>query len=271
MFFKKKVVGIALSGGGSRGVAHLGVLKAFEELGVDIHVVSGTSAGSIAAALYASGMSADEIYKAMKDKKFIDFAKIILPVDGLMNLDNLRKNLNDVLKAKNFNEMSKKLYIAVTNLYTGEIEYMNSGHVIDAVIASSSIPVLFSPVEINGQKYTDGGVLDNLPIKPLLKDCDFIIAVDVMTTESITKLENLHDIAVRTFQLSISSISKEMKRKCDMLIEPHGLTEFNILDVSHFDHIYKIGYYSVMSHPKLPKILAKLKKGSKSNVGVNSQ
>ncbi|PKM64780.1 MAG: patatin [Firmicutes bacterium HGW-Firmicutes-20] len=260
MFFRKKVVGIALSGGGSRGVAHLGVLKAFEELGVNIQVLSGTSAGSIAATLYASGLSTDEIYKVMKDKKFIDFAKIILPVDGLMNLDNLRKNLNEIIKNKDFSDMSKKLYIALTNLYTGEIEYRNSGNVIDAVIASSSIPILFSPVEIDGQKYVDGGVLDNLPIKPLLNDCDIIIAVDVMTTETLTKIENLHDIAVRTFQLSISSPTKEMKRKCNLLIEPHGLSEYNILDVSHFDHIYKIGYYAVMSHPKLPKLLAKIKK-----------
>lgn len=260
MFFRKKVVGIALSGGGSRGVAHLGALKAFEELGVNIQVISGTSAGSIAAALFASGMSTEDIYKTMKDKKFIDYAKIILPTDGLMNLDNLRKNLNDILKKKDFNEMSKKLYIALTNLYSGEVEYMTTGNVIDAVIASSSIPILFSPVEINGQKYTDGGVLDNLPIKPLLKDCDIIIAVDVMATQRVTKIDNLHDIAVRTFELSISSLSREMKRKCDLLIEPHGLTEFNILDVSHFDQIYKIGYYSVMSHPKLPKLLAKIKK-----------
>jgi NTE family protein len=127
MFFRKKIVGIALSGGGSRGVAHLGALKAFEELGVNIHVVSGTSAGSIAAALYASGLSTDEIYKMMKDKKFIDYAKIILPVDGLMNLDNLRKNLNEIIKKKDFSEMPKKLYIALTNLYTGEVEYKSSG------------------------------------------------------------------------------------------------------------------------------------------------
>jgi NTE family protein len=257
---KKKVVGVALSGGGSRGAAHLGALKALEELGVDIQVVSGTSAGSIAAALYASGLSTDEIYKIMKDKKFIDFAKIILPVDGLMNLDNLRKNLNEIIKKKDFSDMKKKLYIALTNLYSGEVEYMKSGNVIDAVIASSSIPVLFSPVEINGQKYVDGGVLDNLPIKPLLEDCDIIIAVDVMANGPVTKIENLHDVGVRTFQLSINSLSKEMKRKCNLLIEPHGLTDFNILDVSHFEQIYKIGYYSVMGHPKLPKLLAKIKK-----------
>lgn len=260
LFFRKKVVGIALSGGGSRGIAHLGVLKALEELGVDIQVVSGTSAGSIAAALYASGMNTDEIYNHMKNKKFIDYARIILPTDGLMNLDNLRKNLNEILKKKSFDEMEKKLYIALTNLYSGEIEYMNHGNVIDAVIASSSIPILFSPVEINGQKYTDGGVIDNLPIKPLLSHCDIIIAVDVMAPEVISKIDNLHDVAIRTFQLSISSISKEMKKQCDMLIEPHGLDEFNILDVSHFDRIYKIGYYAVMSHPKLHKLLKKIKK-----------
>ena len=260
LFFRKKIVGIALSGGGSRGIAHLGVLKALEEMGVDIQVVSGTSAGSIAAALYASGMSTDEIYNHMKNKKFIDYAKIILPTDGLMNLDNLRKNLNEILKKKSFEEMEKKLYIALTNLYSGEIEYMHHGSVIDAVIASSSIPILFSPVEINGQKYTDGGVIDNLPIKPLLSHCDIIIAVDVMAPEVISKIDNLHDVAIRTFQLSISSISKEMKKQCDMLIEPHGLDEFNILDVSHFDRIYKIGYYAVMSHPKLHKLLKKIKK-----------
>ncbi len=257
MILFKKRVGLALSGGGTRGFAHLGVIKAFEELNVDFDVISGTSAGSIIGALVASGRKADDLAKLMKEKKFHDFAQVAVPVDGLMKLGNLRKYLKEEIPHHKFSDMKKPLIIAVTNLYSGNIEYLENGDVIEAVIASSSIPVLFTPVEINGQKYVDGGVLDNLPIHPLLSRCKRIVAVDIMPLERISNIDNLFDVAVRSFQIGMNTSTNELKKKCALVIEPKGMENYHILDSAHFDEMFISGYNAVMKHPRLKEFLVR--------------
>lgn len=154
--------------GGSRGFAHLGAIKALEERGIKPNVFSGTSAGSIVAALLAAQKKTpDEIMEIMKDKKISDASKITLPVHGFATLDKFGMELDEILRGKDFADLKHELYICASNLNTGKAEYINSGNGAKAVQASSSIPILFSPVEINGQLYVDGGLLDNVPGQPL--------------------------------------------------------------------------------------------------------
>jgi len=240
-----KKVGIALGGGGTRGFAHLGVLKALEEKGIKIDIVSGTSAGSIVGSLIAAGKTSEEIFKLMKENELTDFAKIKLPINGFMSLENMGKKLGKMLPGENFNDLKLPLHIAVTNMLTGKIEYISKGNIVKAVQASSSIPIIFSPVEINGKIYVDGGLLDNIPVKPLEDCCDVIIAVDIMPLgelEDGEKVEKLIDIAERIFEISTKSMDNEKIEICDYIIKVEGLEGFNILDSSHADEIYKIGY-----------------------------
>ena len=240
-----KKVGIALGGGGTRGFAHLGVLKALEEKGIKIDIVSGTSAGSIVGSLIAAGKTSEEIFKLMKENELTDFAKIKLPINGFMSLENMGKKLGKMLPGENFNDLKLPLHIAVTNMLTGKIEYISKGNIVKAVQASSSIPIIFSPVEINGKIYVDGGLLDNIPVKPLEDCCDVIIAVDIMPLgelEDGEKVEKLIDIAERIFEISTKSIDNDKLEICDYIIRVEGLEGFNILDSSHADEIYEIGY-----------------------------
>ncbi len=238
----KEKIGIALGGGGARGFAHLGVLKALEEKGIKPDVISGVSAGSIVGVFIATGMKADKIMKLMKENKFTDYAKINLPVNGLLSLDNLKANLEKYLTADKFSDLEIPFHVAVSNLYTGEVEYINQGDLIPVIQASASIPVLFSPVEIVGDLYVDGGLLDNLAIKPLKESCDKIIAINIMPIERSDEINNLVDVAVRTFQLSVSGRNREAKNEVDLYIEPEGLEEYHILDTKHADKLFELGY-----------------------------
>ena len=215
-------IGIALGGGGARGFAHLGVLKALEEKGIKPDMVSGASVGSIVGALFASGKSPDEIMTLVKGNRFMDYAKVNLPVSGLFTLGNFEERIKDYLP-ETFGGLRMPLYIAVSNLYSGKIEYFSEGPLVPVIEASCSIPVLFSPVKIGDQLYGDGGLLDNLPYTPLVGQCDKIIAVTITGIERRENIHNLLDVAVRTFELSVGDDREVISQECDLAIMPKGL------------------------------------------------
>lgn len=243
LFSKKKYnYGIALGGGGAKGFAHLGVLKALEEKGIKPDIISGTSAGAIAGVYIASGKSPEEAFELIKDHKLIDFVQVRIPRTGLLNLDRLRSSLSEHIKADDLKDLKIPFYAAVSDIINGHIEYFNEGPMVKLVQASASIPVLFSPVEIDGRIYSDGGLFDNVPVKPLKDKCKKIIAVNVTPINKIDKVNNLIQIATRTFHLSINSTIKGLEDNCDLVIEPPDLDKFDTLDSGKANEIYKVGY-----------------------------
>ncbi len=232
---------MALGGGGTRGFAHLGAIKALSEKGIHPDIYSGTSAGSIVASLLAAGKSPDEVMDIMQDIKLTDAAKIQLPTDGLASLDNLAEKLDDLLGGKDFADLEHPLIVCAANLSTGRVEYISQGNVAKAVQASSSIPILFSPVNIDGQLYVDGGLLDNVPVKPLLDRCDRVIAIDISPVKGIQKADSLTDIMIQVFQMSIG-MQADREADCDLLVRIEGIADFGILDTSHNQEIFQMGY-----------------------------
>ncbi|NCC74481.1 MAG: patatin [Sphingobacteriia bacterium] len=239
---KKFKTGIALGGGGARGFAHLGMLRALEEKGIKPDVISGVSAGAMVGAFIASGKSPDEIFRLMKDNKFTDFAQVIVPKSGLLSLDKVRKLLKKHLAIDNFSELKIPLYVAATNLLDGKTEYFNSGSLLDAVQASMSIPVLFSPVKIGKGLYADGGIMNNLPVDPLIGKCKRTICISISPVQKAKNIKTLIDAAVRTFQLSVEANTRGIEDKCDLFIEPEALADYDLLNTSHVDEMYDIGY-----------------------------
>ncbi len=238
---KKKKIGIALGGGGTRGFAHIGVLQALEEANITIDAVSGTSAGSIIGSLLANGYAAHEIFNIMRNNNITDMVKLNLPTEGFFSLRHLKEQLDKHLPAT-FSQLKLPFFVTVTNMLTGEAEYLDQGEVSLAVQASSSIPVLFSPVKIDGGIYVDGGLKNNVPIKPLIGLCDVIIAVDIMPVESLKKIKGMQEVATRTFQLGIKSYTEAEKDACALLIELDNLSHYHLLDAGKADAIYQIGY-----------------------------
>jgi NTE family protein len=249
---KEFKTGIILSGGGVRGFAHAGILKALNEAGIEPDIISGVSAGAIVGSLYADGHSPDKIFEIFsQEKSFFKYVKIKLPGKGLFKTVGLSKNLSKHLKAEKLEDLEIPLIIASTNMSRGEIVYFDRGKLLDRVLASAAIPVLFEPVEIDGDLFIDGGVLDNFPVTPLVKRCRELIGVSLNPISPEDEFNNLIHIAERSFRLSVSSNISSKISLCDRLFEPEELGGFGLLDVSNGEKIFEIGYETARKQLKL--------------------
>ena len=236
-----KKFGLALGGGGTRGFAHIGAIKALKEKGIEPEIFAGTSAGAIVAGLLAANKTPDEIMAFLKDVRLNDAAKITLPGAGFASLDNLGKKLDAILDHKDFADLPYPLYVCVSNLNTGRVEYINSGNVALAIQASASIPILFTPVTINGFQYVDGGVLDNVPVSPLVAKCQRLIAIDINPIKENKNVDGLTEVITQILQMSVG-MQQDKEQYCDLLIRLDELSDYNILDTSNNEKIHDIGY-----------------------------
>lgn len=239
---KEYKIGISLSGGGVRGFAHLGILKALNEKGIYPDVISGTSAGALAGIFYADGYSPQESYDIFYQNSIFKFTEVGIPNKGFLSIEKVSKILKKHIKAKTFEELEKPLYVAASNLNDGKVEYFSTGSIIDKVVASASIPVLFKPQTINNKTFVDGGVFDNLPIEPIKDKCDKLIGSYVNPVGRQDKLESILQIAERTFHLTVGSSLSGKAKLCDLFIEPEELRNYGILSLSKGQEIFDIGY-----------------------------
>jgi NTE family protein len=239
---QKYKIGLVLSGGGARGFAHLGLIQALNDAGIFPDVISGTSAGAIAGVLYADGYTPAEIMKIMNSNSSLNYIRPTMPKEGLLQISGIVRLLKDNLRAKIFEELKIPLFVTATDLNNGRAVYFSKGELLNAVIASASIPVLFKPVIINNIHYVDGGVLDNLPIEPIENKCRFIIGSFVNATGYEENINGLISIAERSFILSISREIHEKSKRFDLFVAPMQLRNYKILDPEKSEEIYQIGY-----------------------------
>jgi Predicted esterase of the alpha-beta hydrolase superfamily len=250
MVEEKYNIGLVLSGGGARGFAHLGLIQALNDNGIFPDIISGTSAGAIAGVLYADGHSPKEILKMMNSGSRLDFMRPALPREGLLQFGGIIKILKCSLRAKTFEDLKIPLYVAATDLNNGRAEYFSKGSLIEPVIASASIPVLFQPVLINDVYYVDGGVLDNLPLKPIENSFRYLIGSFVNPVGYMEKCSGLINIAERTFMLSMTKEINEKAKKFDLFVAPHELRNYKILDPEKAKELFEVGYKATMEKLK---------------------
>lgn len=238
----KKRIGLALSGGGARGISHLGVIKALEEANIQINEISGTSAGAIIGAFYSSGKGPDEILELLISTKFFLLLRPALNLSGLLSMTKMGEMLRKFIEEDSFKALQKPLTVAAINVGSGEVEYFNSGPLIKPVLASSCIPVIFKPVEMNGKRYIDGGVLANLPVKPLEKTCDYIIGSNCNIVDPNFNGSNMKVLLERTMLLATIGNVNRNKKKCDLMIEPNELKSIGGFEINRAKEIFEAGY-----------------------------
>ena len=238
----KYKTGFVLSGGGARGFAHLGILQFLAENGIHPDIISAVSAGAIVGAFIASGKTPFETHKILTGFGFLKYTKIQLPIDGLLRLDGLKEILRKEINVKNIEDLRIPFIVGATNLNKGIVDYFNKGPIDTIVLASSSIPVLFSPVEIDGYQYVDGGVLNNLPVETLQGKCEKIVTQNINPVNESGKLKNLIHVATRTFHIGVHSRVEMAKRISDLYIEPKALDKYDLLKSSQADAIFEVGY-----------------------------
>ena len=251
-------VGITLSGGGARGIGHIGILQALEENGVIPDIILGTSAGAIVGAFYAAGYSPYKIKELAKQSSLIKVFKLVIPRRGLSRQDYLLRHLLKYLPENSFDALEKELYVGVTNLNLGKHEIWNHGDLHRLVLASSSVPGIFTPIEIEGAFYVDGGVMNNMPAAPIRSKCDFLIGSNVVAKadKSSGELNGLKSILARTFEISLWYRSHINYDFCDQILEPPGLNRYNIFNFSKAGQIYDFGYQHAIE--KMPLMIESL-------------
>lgn len=235
--------GFALSGGGIKGLCHVGALKAFEELGIKPDIISGVSAGSVIGALYADGYSADEIVSFFDNISFRKMTKAQRRnAGGIFSIEEFKKFIGAKLRAKTFEELKIPLRIVATDLDNGQSVVFSSGELLDPIIASCSVPILFLPQNINGTNYVDGGVLKNFPVSTIAKDCEKVIGINASPMSTNEYKITVANVAMRVFHFMYKANIIHDKELCDILIEPSAMVNYDTFDVGKYLEIYDLGY-----------------------------
>jgi NTE family protein len=252
-------IGYVLSGGGARGFAHLGVLKFLDEIGFKPYAIAGTSAGAIAGALYASGLGPQVILNELKNSNFFGWSSFRFRQEGFFSMDPIRQLLSVHLGEKTFESLEIKLFIATTDLTYGQSIIISSGEVSRAVIASSSIPVLFEPVKDDDRMLIDGGVLNNFPLEPLQGLCDLIVGSYVNRISPgyapHSRIKAL-DLLDRCFHISSGPGVYAKSGFCNVFLDI-PLDNFDMHDVSKAEQIFEAGYaFASLHHDELTNLAA---------------
>jgi len=231
-----------LSGGGCRGFAHLGIVKALQQKNIYPLEIAGTSAGSIAGAFLANGFTPDEIEEMFANKFHLNLFGWNIFKPGLISMRNIREFLEKNLRYTKFEDLPIPLYVTATNFLDGSQKIFHQGNIIDAVIAASSIPVLFSPVVIDGIPYVDGGLSNNLPIEPFGDRKSEVVSVYVNPIKAYNPKEGSLETMDRAIHLSFRPTVRRSAEGCFLFIEPSGLSDYGVFDIHRVSEIVDAGY-----------------------------
>jgi NTE family protein len=251
-------IGIVLSGGGARGISHLGVLQALEEEGIKPSLISGVSSGAITGGLYAGGLNPSEILELLIKTNIFRYLRPAWSKFGFLDIGKMSAVFHQYFPITTFEELAIPLVVSATNIKEGKTEYFEKGDLINAILASSALPVIFAPVKINDVMYVDGGVVNNLPVEPLIGKVDYIIGVHSNPLNRNYNLGSIKNVIERTFQLAVSNNVKERIKYCNLFIEPEALARYSIFEVAKAREIFKVGYdYTKIALGQLEKDLLK--------------
>ncbi len=227
-------LGLALGGGAARGFAHIGVIQVLEEAGLRPDFVAGTSAGSVVAALYASGKTGaqlQQIGESMEEAAITDWT---LPVfnSGLVRGDALAKYVNQQVGGRAIENMALPLGIVATDLYSGEMMVFQRGNTGMAVRASSAVPALFQPVKISGRSYVDGGLVSPVPVRAArLMGAQVVLAIDITSPPDSSGSDNTITVLLQTASIMGKSINAFELKEADVVVRP-DLREVSSADFS---------------------------------------
>jgi NTE family protein len=237
-----KNIGLALGGGAVLGAAHVGVIKALLELDIKIDYITGTSIGAFAGAFFAFGKSYEEIEDIALKLKWIDISDLSISKFGLLSNGKLGRLIVKHLGNKNIEDAEIPLAIIATDATNGEKVIFDKGPLAEAVMASTSIPGIFKPVELGGRTLVDGGIVENVPIDTVRNmGSDYVIAVDLNSKNKYNKPENILDVLVNSFHFLVQERVKSQTELANLLIEP-DLSQFNRTSTKHVEKLIRIGY-----------------------------
>jgi len=252
MDLTSKSIGLALSGGGSKGLAHAGALKFLEEKNIRPTRIAGTSAGSIVGAMYAWGKTPDEILDFFKSIYFFHWRHFTFRKAGFIDSGSFRDYFYAIFKDAVIGELNITTQITATDMVRGRLKIFDSDtKIIDALLASSAFPGVLSPFEIRGELYSDGGILNHFPTDILQGQCETIIGVYVSPIQKIEAkdLNSIRAVTARAFDILSANTNLQKFNICDWVIEPKELSLYSTFEMNKLkmEAIFNIGYEAAKS------------------------
>ncbi len=233
---QKRKVGLALSGGGARGLAHVGVLAVLEKEGIPIDMIAGTSIGAIIGAFYTGGKDISQIKNAVMSlsrRKMVSLVDLTLPKTGFIKGKRIKDWLKSIIGDIDFEDLKIPFACVATDIMTGEKVVIKQGSVLEGVRASASMPIIFTPAKWQGRYLVDGGLVDPVPVRVLRQmGADFVIAVNVNPyisdrTEGVDKEQienlkapNIFSIVIRTLNIMEYQAAMSGLKEADVTITP---------------------------------------------------
>ncbi|MFK5959308.1 MAG: patatin-like phospholipase family protein [Lutibacter sp.] len=253
-----KEIGLVLSGGGVRAISHIGLIKVLLENDIIPVNISGTSAGALVAALYAAGHSTEEMMDFFIETPLLKLSLYAHNKPGIMDSDKYVFYFDKYFPYNSFESLKYPLTVTATNLINGKLEYFNSGELIKPLIASSALPPVFSPVEINGNLYSDGGILNNFPIQPLQDKIKNIIGSFVNPVDLIDKSEINSSLKLlyRVYHIGLDANNNAKFKKCNYVFSPPNIEKIGVLDSKIIHKSFQMGYDHAQR--EIEKILASI-------------
>jgi len=257
MDLKTKSIGLVLSGGGSKGLAHAGVIKFLEEQNIRPSQIAGTSAGSIVGALYAWGQSPEEILEFFKSIYLFHWKHLTFKKAGLIDSESFRSYFHSIFKDAVLGDLKIPIQITATDMIRGKLKIFSpSTKIVDAILASSAFPGILSPYEIEGTIYSDGGILNHFPTDILHGQCETVIGVYVSPIQKIEAkdLSSIKAVTTRAFDILSANSNRHKFNICDWVIEPKDLCLYSTFETSKvkMNAVFNIGYEAAKkSHEKL--------------------
>lgn len=238
-------LGIVLSGGGSRGLAHAGVLSALAEEGIVPQAIAGTSAGALVGALDAAGYAAADMLRFFATTAPFRLSRLAaLGKPGWLDTAKIEADFRNFFPDDSFSALRKKLFVTATELATGRLEIFSAGPLVRPLLASASIPMVFTPTEVGGRLYADGGIVNNFPVEPLLGLCDVVLGVyaSPLASSDAAALDNSLAVSQRALEIGMYFASKRKFHQADLVLSPPELAQFSTFDLKRHDDILEVGY-----------------------------
>jgi NTE family protein len=253
-------IAIVLGAGASKGFAHVGVLKVLESQKVPIHLIVGTSAGSLVGSLYASGIDAFQLQTMSMALLKDDVIDLTLPDNGFIRGEKLENYVNKTVRQATLEKLKIPFRAVATNLQTGEETVFATGNTGKAVRASCSIPGVFQPVRIGDKTYVDGGVVSPVAVDAARKaGADIVIAVDISAGVAGAVPQGILDTILQAIDIMYSKISSAQLRNAEVVIRPQvshiGSSDFE----KRNEGILEGEKAAVLAMPQIQQILAKLR------------
>jgi NTE family protein len=238
---------IVLSGGGARGYAHIGALKALLEMGVDIAAISGGSSGALVGALFCDGYTPADIEEIILREQPRIGVNVRALRHGILSFASVRALLEKYVRAKRFEDLKTPLFVSATNLGDAKQKIFSSGDLLLPLCASSAIPMLLAPVDIEGVPYADAGMSNNLPVEPFIGRNEKMIGIHVNPVPPYRRNAGLIETIDRSMHIIVGNSTRSSMSVCDIFIEPPALVNYHILQWKKAAEIIKVGYDHVRS------------------------